>query len=74
MRFRDSQGADYPRFDEGDEVPVLYLPRDPRGTATIDHGIMNWILPGALGFFGVLLAVFGAAALLKGRKPAVPAA
>ena len=66
LQFKDSQSADYRAYNVGEEVPVLYLERDPRGTATIDHGFLNWILPGALGLFGVLLAVFGGMAMFGG--------
>ena len=74
FQFRDSQSSSYRAYNEGEEVPVLYLERDPRGTATIDHGLLNWLLPGALGFFGLLLGGCGAVAMFRGKKPQAPAA
>ena len=50
-------------------VAVLYLEKDAKGSATIDHGAMNWLLPGALGVFA-FFAIFGGGFAMV-RKPAV---
>jgi hypothetical protein len=57
VQFRDSMGGDSPPYREGAPVDVLYLPASPRETATIDHGWLNWLAPGALCVGGLALAV-----------------
>lgn len=53
--FRDSMGSNPPSYHTGEAVTVLYLSDNPEESAAIDRGIFNWIVPGLLGGFGVLL-------------------
>lgn len=58
-RFRDNFGSSWPNHDVGDDVPVLYLLNRPYDSGIIDHGLMNWLIPGLLGGFGVVLVLLG---------------
>jgi hypothetical protein len=57
VQFRDSMGSDPPPYREGAPVEVLYLPDAPQTTATIDRGLLNWLVPGALCVGGLALTV-----------------
>ena len=56
-------------YHPGDTVAVLYDPELPQGTAIIDRGWWNWLLPGAVCLFGLLA---GAAGLFMGRTGSSP--
>jgi hypothetical protein len=71
VRFRDAAGSNYPNFQKGQKVEVIYLEKDPPGTATIDHGMMNWMVPGILALLGVASLLGGGAAIARGRGVAV---
>lgn len=71
VEFKDSIVDSTRSHEKGDKVPVLYLRDDAADSATIDHGAMNWILPGVLGIFGLVFSVSGAFALKGIRKRAV---
>jgi hypothetical protein len=57
VQFRDNMGSNPPAYREGDLVRVLYLPAAPRDSATIDRGLLNWLVPGVLCLLGALLAM-----------------
>lgn len=77
VHFRDKQGnavrfEDRPRFDlpsheEGDEVGVLYMEKDPAGTAAVDYGWRAWLVPGLLACFGIFTLLSGVAAMPRQR-------
>jgi hypothetical protein len=56
VQFRDSMGSNPPAYREGEAVRVLYFPDFPQQSATIDRGLLNWLVPGALCLLGSLLA------------------
>jgi hypothetical protein len=64
VQFRDRMGGDSPPYHEGEPVDVLYFPVSPQATATIDHGGLNWLAPGALCVGGFGLAVIAVAVRL----------
>lgn len=55
VQFRDGMGNNPPAYREGDPVTVLYFRNQPGETATIDHGLLNWLAPGILCLMGSLL-------------------
>jgi len=57
VQFRDRMGSDPPPYLEGTPVEVLYFPDSPQTTAMIDHGLLNWLVPGALGVGGLGLTI-----------------
>jgi hypothetical protein len=63
VRFKDSFGSSPPSYRRGDDVKVLYLEDMPQPTAVIDHGWMNWLLPGGLAGVGVLFLAMGVSML-----------
>ncbi len=65
--FRDKLGASHAVYDEGEQVTVLYKPENPQDSAAIDRGIFNWIVPGALGLFGLLFLLGGIAQMPRQR-------
>jgi Protein of unknown function (DUF3592) len=80
VQFRDNMGSSPPAYREGEPVEVLYFPAVPESSATIDHGVLNWLPPGILCIGGVFLAVVAVGARLgapraspevqrTGRKP-----
>jgi hypothetical protein len=56
VQFRDRMGSRPPAYHEGDSVLVLYFPASPRESATIDRGLLNWLVPGVLCLLGGVLA------------------
>ncbi|MEZ0259907.1 MAG: DUF3592 domain-containing protein [Alphaproteobacteria bacterium] len=72
VTFKDIMSDSHPTRQKGDVVTVLYLEKDAKGSAVIDRGAMNWLLPGALGVFG-FFAIFGGGFAMV-RKPATVAA
>ena len=69
VQFRDSMGSSPPAYHEGESVNVLYFPAFPQQSATIDHGLLSWLAPGALCLGGTLLTVVALGARL-GAPPA----
>ena len=67
VQFTQQGGSSSPSHNKGDSVEVIYLEIDPQGTAIINEGMMNWIVPGALGGMGLVFALAGAWAILKPR-------
>lgn len=67
VEFKDSVIDSARSHEKGDKVPVLYLHDDAADSATIDYGGLNWIVPGMLAFFGIVLAGCGGIAM-KGMK------
>lgn len=59
ITFRDSIASHPPLYDEGEKVDVLYKKDNAEGSAVIDRGILNWLLPGGLGIIGLLLLLGG---------------
>jgi hypothetical protein len=57
VQFRDNMGGDRPPFRDGAPVEVLYFTDSPQTTATIDHGLLNWLVPGALCVGGLGLTI-----------------
>lgn len=68
-QFRDRMGGNPPAYREGDVVRVLYFPASPQESATIDRGVLNWIVPGALCLLGGLLATVALLARLGAPPP-----
>jgi hypothetical protein len=68
IEFKDSVGSNPPSYHVGDTVTVLYLANDPQKQAIIDRGVWNWILPGILLAFAVLLAWVVAAMRRSGES------
>lgn len=64
VQFRDKMGSTPAAYQEGQAVDVLYFPAGPEGSATIDHGVLNWLAPGILCVGGVFLAVVALGARL----------
>ena len=56
VQFRDVMGTNPPAYREGDPVDVLYFRNLPEGTATIDRGMLDWLVPGILCVLGAFLA------------------
>ena len=56
VQFRDGMGTNPPAYREGDPVSVRYFLTEPKGTATIDRGMADWLPPGILCVMGSLLA------------------
>ena len=56
VQFRDGMGTNPPAYHEGDPVNVRYFLTEPKGTATIDRGMADWLPPGILCVMGSLLA------------------
>jgi Protein of unknown function (DUF3592) len=69
VQFRDNVGSSPAAYQEGESVEVLYLPGMPESSATIDHGILNWLAPGILCIGGVFLAVVALGARLGVPRP-----
>lgn len=64
VQFRDNMGSSPPAYQEGESVEVLYFPTVPESSATIDHGVLNWLAPTILCIGGVFLAVVALGARL----------
>jgi len=73
VQFRDKMGSNPAAYQEGQAVDVLYFPGRPEGSATIDHGVLNWLAPGILCVGGVFLAVVALGARLGVPRPALEA-
>lgn len=67
VRFENKSRFDLPSHEEGDEVGVLYMEKDPAGTAAIDHGWHAWLAPGLLACFGIFTLLSGVAAMPRQR-------
>lgn len=65
--FRDKLASSHAIYDEGEQVTVLYKSEDPQSSAAIDRGLMNWLVPGALGLFGLLFLLGGLAQMPRQR-------
>ncbi|MBI1215060.1 MAG: DUF3592 domain-containing protein [Alphaproteobacteria bacterium] len=59
VEFKGNMGSNPPSYESGEKVTVLYLDDDPKGSAMIDSGWKNWIIPGILGVFGALMLLIG---------------
>ena len=70
VQFRDSMGSSPPAYHEGESVSVLYFPAFPQESATIDHGLLSWLAPGALCLGGTLLTVVALGARLGAPRAA----
>jgi hypothetical protein len=73
VQFRDKMGSNPAAFQEGQPVDVLYFAAGPQGSATIDHGVLNWLAPGILCVGGVFLAVVAVGARLGVPRPGLEA-
>ena len=73
VQFRDKMGSNPAAYQEGQVVDVLYFPAGPEGSATIDHGVLNWLVPGILCVGGVFLAVVALGARLGVPRPGLEA-
>lgn len=67
VSFTDNVSDSTDSRDKGDKVSVIYLGNNPKGSAIIDRGIINWLVPGVLGILGLAVAAGGTTALT--RKP-----
>lgn len=67
VQFTQQGGSSSPSYNKGDEVEVIYLESDPSGTAIIDEGMWNWIVPGSLGLLGIIFAIGGVWAIIRPR-------
>ena len=56
VQFRDGMGSNPAAYREGEPVTVLYFRNQPEETATIDRGLLNWLVPGILCVMGSFLA------------------
>ena len=73
VQFRDKMGSNPAAYQEGQAVDVLYFPAGAEVSATIDHGVLNWLAPGILCIGGVFLAVVALGARLGVPRPALEA-
>jgi hypothetical protein len=73
VQFRDKMGSNPAAYQEGQAVDVLYFPAGPEGSATIDRGVLNWLVPGILCVGGVFLAVLAFGARLGVPRPGLEA-
>jgi hypothetical protein len=69
IEFKDRVGTDPPSYRAGDPVTVLYDPESPRDTAMIDRGLWNWLAPGALCLFGLIVGAAGLSLRRTGGAP-----
>jgi hypothetical protein len=67
VSFTDNTSDSGGGYDKGDKVGVIYLVNNPKGSAIIDQGIFNWMLPGILGLLGVCAVAAGGATVLRGK-------
>jgi len=56
-------GSSHQSNKRGDQVDVLYDPKDPKGLAIVDYGLANWMLPGILGAMGLLFSLISLSAI-----------
>jgi len=73
VQFRDKTGSNPAAYQDGQAVDVLYFPAVPAGSATIDHGVLNWLPPAILCIGGVFLAVVTLGARLGVPQPGLEA-
>ncbi len=71
ITFRDKVATRPPLYDEGEKVNVLYKKDNAEQSAVIDRGALNWIVPGALGLFGILFLMGGIARMPRQRDVAL---
>lgn len=64
--FVSSTSSNPPRYNPGEEVPVLYDPGDPYH-ARIDRWMETWFLPLLFGFVGLVFTGVGGGMLAHGR-------
>ncbi|MEZ0226834.1 MAG: DUF3592 domain-containing protein [Alphaproteobacteria bacterium] len=57
--FTEQTGSSEPSYNKGESVEVIYLEKDPKGTAIINQGALNWLVPGVLGLLGVIFTLGG---------------
>jgi hypothetical protein len=57
--FTEQTGSSEPSYNKGESVEVIYLETDPKGTAIINQGFLNWLVPGVLGLLGVAFSLGG---------------
>lgn len=72
ITFADSFGFNHASFARGQTVRVIYDPQDPQ-QAMIDRGEKDYIVPGIVLFFGVVL-IAGGLQHLAGGTPVTPSA
>jgi hypothetical protein len=65
VKFTHHTGSSSPSHHKGDSVTVIYLEKDPHGTAIIDEGAWNWTVPGALGAMGLIFVLAGVWTILR---------
>lgn len=71
ITFRDKLATNPSFYDEGEKVNVLYKKDDIEQSAVIDRGAFNWVVPGALGLFGLLFLAGGIARMPRQRDEAL---
>ena len=67
IKFKDNVGSSHPSLSRGDDVEVLYLADDPKGSAIIDRGAWNWLPALLVGGFGCILFLVSLS-LFKGLR------
>lgn len=67
ISFTSSWGSSNPSESEGDKVLVLFDP-DNKGSAQLDKGILNWIIPGILGFVALVFFYSGIFSIKKRKQ------
>lgn len=72
VEFKDPVAQSSKSWQKGDKVDVLYLENDPKGSANINRGAMNWMVPGILGFIGLIFAGVGTMTVIRGGGSAPP--
>jgi hypothetical protein len=68
VRFTERTGNTSPAHNKGETVTVIYLEKDPKGTAIIDEGVLNWFVPGILAILGLIFTLGGAWTISRQRS------
>jgi len=67
--FHSGYGGNLFDYKVGDKTQILYLAENPQGSAEIDLGPLNWIIPIALWIFAILCLSGGLSNLSKLTRP-----
>lgn len=65
VQFTQQVGSSSPSHHLLETVDVIYLEKDPKGTAIINEGAWNWTVPGALGAMGLIFTLTGVWVVLR---------
>ncbi len=67
LSFEHDAGSNPPSYRVGEQVQVLYDPRNPQN-AIIDAGLFNWFAPGIASIMGLIFASVGISSIKQWRK------